>query len=156
MWNNEPEGGLESDGGEAPRAKAPPAAQEHVTPRQVGPRNRTVLLVDDEQLVRMVTRTILEQHGYEVETVADGEQAIAAVESTSFAAVLLDLTLPGMTGHDVLVRLKEHHPAVPVILSSGYPLEDQPPAELALADGVLQKPFSTADLLGVLRAATVK
>jgi CheY-like chemotaxis protein len=102
-----------------------------------------LLVVDDDRMVREVTVDLCGRLGLEVASAGSGEQALAllARAEESFAAVLLDLSMPGMGGLEVLSRLRALHPGLPVLVMSGY--ADRLPAEAP--DGVttfLRKPFS--------------
>jgi len=80
------------------------------------------MVVDDEELVRQMTRRMLERDGYAVITAADGPSALRQFEENGDTVdlVLLDMSMPGMTGDQVLSRLREMDPRVPVVISSGY------------------------------------
>jgi CheY-like chemotaxis protein len=65
-----------------------------------------VLVVDDEPDICMLVRVTLEGDGHEVSVAGDGETALAMVDEGSFDAVILDVTMPGMDGYDVLTALK--------------------------------------------------
>jgi CheY-like chemotaxis protein len=114
----------------------------------------TVLVVDDEVAVLEFARRVLESAGFEVVTAEDGHRAleIFARRSDEFAAVLLDLTMPRLSGEDTLLGLREIREDVPVILSSGYNEQDVTRrfATHALS-GFLQKPYRPADLLSKVR-----
>jgi adenylate cyclase len=86
--------------------------------RQVGPSQ--ILVVDDHQSNRDLLSRRLSRDGHAVVTAADGESALALVETTSFDLVLLDLLMPGMGGYEVLCRLKAdpRHFEIPVIVIS--------------------------------------
>jgi PAS domain S-box-containing protein len=95
-------------------------------PAVLEPRKERVLLMDDEDFVRDVTKDMLMQLGYEVQLAKDGDEAIetytrALKEGMLFDAVILDLTIPGGTGGDeAILKLLEIDPNVRGILSSGY------------------------------------
>jgi signal transduction histidine kinase/FixJ family two-component response regulator len=124
---------------------AEPAA---VVERAAGPA-QTVLVVDDEELVRNACRRILGQAGYRVLLAENGRRALELLESSAGAVqlVLLDLTMPEMGGEETLARLRKGWPQLPVVLSSGYSPEEarsgQP--EWALVD-FLQKPYASTTL----------
>ncbi|MEP7053396.1 MAG: response regulator, partial [Pseudomonadota bacterium] len=67
---------------------------------------RRVLVVDDEENLRLVLRTLLRRHGYEVETAASGEDALGMVDSFGPDVVLTDVRMPKMGGLDLLTTLK--------------------------------------------------
>lgn len=114
-------------------------------------RKALILVVDDEDGVRLTTRRLLERAGYQVEVAASGVEALARIETPGAPApalVLTDVMMPGMSGRDLGLRLGERRPPVPVAYVSGYI-----GGEISSADGVeglrplLEKPFRAADLL---------
>ena len=123
------------------------AKPQHAEPR-LG--SGTVLVVDDDETVRRVARSILERHGFTVVTANDGVEAVeAVVESPErFSLVLLDMTMPRMSGDEAFLAIKAVRESVPVILSSGYSEQDAvsrfAPAGLA---GFVQKPFQVRELM---------
>lgn len=78
-----------------------------------------LLIVDDEEKVRVYLARLLERRGHEVETAANGESAIARAADRDFDVVLLDILMPGMSGMEVLTRLKALKPKMPVIMLTG-------------------------------------
>ncbi len=116
--------------------------------------SETVLLVDDEDLVREVYGSILEMYGYRVMMAADGIEAldIHEREKNEIDIVVLDLIMPGLDGGQVAMELNKNHPQLPILLQSGL----QPPAmpELMHVDSVrafLRKPFLPEYLLTEMR-----
>jgi two-component system, chemotaxis family, chemotaxis protein CheY len=77
-----------------------------------------VLVVDDSGLARRLTRKILEELGCEVEDVADGTQALERYSLNRHDVVILDLLMHGMYGGDVLEKLRQLNPTLPVIIAS--------------------------------------
>jgi CheY-like chemotaxis protein len=116
----------------------------------------TILVVDDEELVRKMARFTLERYGYSVEMACDGREACTCFDARpdEFAAVLLDLTMPGMTGEDVLRRMREVRADVPVVLSSGFTESEAVRRfeDLGLA-GFLQKPYTATALAKKIKQA---
>jgi PAS domain S-box-containing protein len=109
----------------------------------------TVLLVDDEQMMRRAGQRLLEKLGYKVLLAEDGLAAVRtfAAKRGQIAAVMLDIIMPVMDGAETLAKLKEIDPSVPVLLSSGYSREEQADELLRKgADGFIQKPFDLATL----------
>ncbi|WP_045211718.1 sigma-54-dependent transcriptional regulator [Desulfonatronovibrio magnus] len=78
-----------------------------------------VLIIDDEEDIRLSLRGILEDEGYEVMDAESGEQALAVI-NRSIDLVLLDIWLPGMDGLKVLTRLQDKYPDLPVLMISGH------------------------------------
>jgi CheY-like chemotaxis protein len=117
-----------------------------------------VLVMDDERTVREVAAAMLSACGYEVDSVADGDQAIEAYglamrSGRPYAAVVLDLTVPaGRGGVDTMARLLEMDPGARGVVSSGYSVGSvaEDPRRAGFR-GVVNKPYT----LGELRAALV-
>jgi two-component system cell cycle sensor histidine kinase/response regulator CckA len=129
------------------RAAEPPALLRGSARLQ--PDGGRLLVVDDEEGVRLVLRRLLEREGYAVEVAHDAAAATALLEAgiPGLAGVLLDLTMPGVPSEEVAVALRTTHPEAPLLLMSGYSQEELAERQRALgAVGWLQKPFS-ADML---------
>jgi len=90
------------------------------------PLSRTILLVDDDVSIQEITSRLLQILGWSVVTAGSGEECLAQLSRTpqAFQAVLLDLTLPRMSGEQTLRQLRERHPTLPVVLMSGHPSEE--------------------------------
>lgn len=115
----------------------------------------TILVVDDEEPVRKVTRRALLQCGFAVLLAEDGRQAIEMFQQhrAEIAAVLLDLTMPLMAGDEVYRELRTLSPDVPILLSSGYAPENFAGRLPDDADQFfIQKPYEKAQLMQRLRA----
>lgn len=115
----------------------------------------TLLVVDDDDIVRMVTTRMLERSGFTVLTAADGAAGVEIYRSNAggIRAVLLDMTMPKMDGRETFAALRALDPAVKVIIASGYPESDATGqfGESGLA-GFIQKPYSPDELLARVRA----
>ncbi len=109
----------------------------------------TVLVVDDEEMVRDLCAATVEQLGFRVLSAADGEEALEVfrAHADEISCVIVDLTMPGMDGPTVLKHLSGVRPGVKVILSSGYSLRDIPRliSEGGFA-GFLEKPYTMQNL----------
>jgi signal transduction histidine kinase len=105
-----------------------------------------VLVVDDEATVRNTTSRMLRGLGYEVEAASSGAEALLLCDGGRFDALVLDLMMPGMTGVQVLQRLREKGRRVPTLLVSGFDLSGSAEEGSALAEAVLQKPFTLRQL----------
>jgi PAS domain S-box-containing protein len=112
----------------------------------------TVLLVDDEPLVRASTADMLTELGYEVVEASSGQDALALIEVRAPDLVITDHLMPGLSGTDLALILASERPGLPVLIVSGYADLDGLPADLPR----LTKPFRQSDLaacVGRLRAA---
>jgi PAS domain S-box-containing protein len=111
--------------------------------------NATVMVVDDEEVVRRTTKAALERFGYSVVLTENGREAVDALRQMDgqISLVLLDLTMPVMSGEQALRAIREMRPDIKVILTSGY---DEGEALQRFASekpaGFLQKPFSVREL----------
>ena len=79
-----------------------------------------ILIVDDEAAIRSLLATAFERQGYEVRTAPDGPEAMALCKAEPFDAVVSDVVMPHMNGHDLARWIAEQNPRVHVILMSGY------------------------------------
>ncbi len=129
----------------APARVEPPAAPS----ADEGPEGRTVLLVDDEEDVRAVTAHMLERLGCSVLQAGDGREGVDVFRAHErvIDAVIVDLTLPRLSGDRVFREIRTIRPDMRVILMSGY-RDEKATAGLAEAGlaGFLRKPFSVGDL----------
>ncbi|HTL69099.1 MAG TPA: response regulator [Lacunisphaera sp.] len=113
-----------------------------------------VLVVDDEDTVRLTAGEIIRFFGFEVEGAASGARALELLRAADqrFDLVLLDLTMPGMDGYATFTAIRELLPAQPIVVFSGYTVQD---AHQRFAgrnlNGFLQKPFSVESLRDILR-----
>jgi two-component system cell cycle sensor histidine kinase/response regulator CckA len=115
---------------------------------------KTVLVVEDSETVRGLICAILSQSGYRVIETGDGQQAIAAFdrEGDGIDLMVTDVVMPGMTGPELFVLLKDPFPAMRVLFVSGYTgdtvLEQE---QFGSRAAFLQKPFSPDALIGAVR-----
>ena len=82
---------------------------------------KRILLVDDEEGIQLLYREEFEEDGFEVTTAFNGKEALEQFSQEPPDLVILDINMPGMNGIEVLRRMKEINPNLPVILSSAYP-----------------------------------
>jgi len=115
----------------------------------------TVLLVDDEPMVRMIAETVLKNHGYHILTASDGQEAVDLFREhqDTISLILMDMTMPRMSGLEAFHAIREMDRLTPVIICSGYvvdlgqwqtPLGDRP-------NGFVQKPYNLRDLATTVR-----
>jgi len=120
---------------------------------------RRVLVVDDEESIRVISARALERHGFVVETAVDGVDALEkfGADPSRFAAVLADLMMPRMGGRDLVQEIRRLVPGLPIICSSGLmeAVSDQTGAGGPGEDGpevLLRKPYGEKELVDVLGA----
>ena len=94
---------------------------------------RRVLVVDDEENLRLVLRVFLKKHGYEVEVASSGEQALELLDSFGPSFILTDVRMSGMSGLQLLGELKARNSQATVIVMSAYASVD--PAIEAMKSG---------------------
>jgi len=105
--------------------------------------SHTVLVIDDEDLVRDVVARMVEELGYTTVTARDGKAGLALLGKHQVDAVLVDLSLPQMSGADVIAAMRRLRPGLPLIVCSGYDRDSRGPIE---ADAFLPKPFRIESL----------
>ena len=112
-----------------------------------------LLIVDDAAEMRLFLRQELEQEGYVCEEAANGQQALSQLRSHSWDLVLLDWSMPGITGVELCRRLRHGHITTPVLmLTARDEVCDRVEALDSGADDYLTKPFSLDELLARVRA----
>jgi two-component system, OmpR family, KDP operon response regulator KdpE len=113
-----------------------------------------VLIVDDERSIRSVLRTTLASFGFAIAEAAQGEEALALLNSAQFDAVLLDMLMPGMNGVQLCRIMRPGWPRLPIIMLTVEESEDAKVEALdAGADDYITKPFHVSELLARLRRA---
>jgi CheY-like chemotaxis protein len=116
--------------------------------------SETLLFVDDEASIRRLGQTILEHHGYTVLSAKDGEEALEVFqrEQKRIKLIVLDLTMPRMSGREVLKRFLRLNPTIRILISSGH---QTPPDSNELQDlGMIEfvpKPYRPDDLARSVR-----
>jgi CheY-like chemotaxis protein len=104
-----------------------------------------VLYVEDNALVREITCELLAVENREVIAVATGEEALKVFQESRFDIVVTDISLPEMSGMDLVRHLKNLAPSVPIILASGYPIGSGD-ARLGANMRAITKPFEAPQL----------
>jgi two-component system response regulator MprA len=114
------------------------------------------LIVDDDEPIRSMLSTIVQHHGFSVETASDGNEAIESIARDGFDVVLLDLMMPRVDGWAVLRYMQEHRPdlVARTIIATAVPeretlrsIDDNP------VFAILQKPFEMERLIHDVKAA---
>jgi CheY-like chemotaxis protein len=139
--------------GDAPRVA--PRTREATRPHASG----LVLVADDVVFIRSAATRTLEGAGYRVIGAGDGREAIALIDrhGEELVAVLLDVTMPGMSGEEVFHHIQRVRPSLPVVLSSGYSEQDATSRFVGKGlAGFLAKPWMPADLLAAIEKAIAR
>jgi CheY-like chemotaxis protein len=130
-----------TDAGASPEASAPA-------------RGATILVVEDDDGVRELTRRVLAQVGHRVLAAASGAEALALIRTTEIDLVLTDVVMPGMNGRELVERIKPTHPHTRVIFSSGYTEAAVLQRGVTSRDvAFLEKPYSPAQLRQAVQQA---
>lgn len=121
--------------------------------KEAGGRAR-VLIVDDDREMRALLADVLGEAGYDVTEAADGARALIRLRSESFAAIILDKNMPGLSGLDLLPGLRTICPETPVILITAFgDVGTYVDAMEKGATAYIFKPFRMQELLEVLQRA---
>ncbi len=111
-----------------------------------------VLVVDDEEPIRMFLVKLLTRYGYEAIGCPDGAKGLAAFQEGDFDCVVLDLVMPGMGGREVFAGLRAMDPEIRIVVCSGHPLNQSVEGLVGPHSVYLQKPVGAADLLRQISA----
>jgi DNA-binding response OmpR family regulator len=111
-----------------------------------------ILVVDDDEPILILMRSILKEFQFDPLVAASGAEALNVAHAQRPDLILLDKNMPGMSGEDLVVRIRETADlrSVPVLILSGEPMESDEIAALG-ADGAIQKPFDLPDLIKRIR-----
>jgi len=111
-----------------------------------------ILIVEDEESIRTVLATILEEEGYITETAQNGKEAIEKSEAKFYNLALIDIRLPDMEGTELLTAIRETTPKMVKIIMTGYPsLQNAVEAVNKGADAYILKPFKIEDILKTIK-----
>ena len=115
----------------------------------------TLLLAEDDAIMRKLTRKMLEEHGCKVLEAVDGEAALKVISqnSTRIDLILTDVVMKGMNGPELVLRLMDSHPEMKVVYMSGYTGELVAHQGLQSGIPLLEKPFTRATLLKIIDEA---
>jgi CheY-like chemotaxis protein len=114
----------------------------------------TILVIDDEDIVRLMAENILTECGYNVISAENGRSGIDLYKNSfnDIDAVLLDMAMPGMSGKEVYTELKKINPGVKVLLASGFRQDYRVDEVMGLGvTGFIQKPYSLGELSGKVK-----
>jgi CheY-like chemotaxis protein len=112
----------------------------------------TVLVAEDDSLIRTVFADIVRNEGFELVEADDGERALQIVNARKIDMIITDMKMPVMDGFDLLVAVKKAHPEIPVTVITGFNSEYREEEALkAGADAYITKPFKVADVAQTLQ-----
>jgi DNA-binding NtrC family response regulator len=108
---------------------------------------RRILIVDDQESMRVLLQDMLNVMGYEADVAEGGEEALTIMAGADFDLVLSDLNMPGMDGTALLKAVKTDHPDIPVVIITGYgTFHTEKRVMREGADGYISKPCTLAKL----------
>lgn len=116
---------------------------------------KKILIIDDEELIRLTIEDVLINEGYAVDTADNGEQGYQMQLNTGFDLVITDILMPVKEGIQTIKALRQKWPRLPIIaISGGGKIRNADYLDTARqvgANAVLAKPFTEEDILGVVR-----
>lgn len=115
---------------------------------------KKILIVDDELNMRLVLSAMLKKEGYEISAASNGKEALQILQSNKFAVVITDLKMPDVDGMELLIRIAERYPEIPVIMITAHGTIAT--AVEALKKGAfdyITKPFDLDDLKNIVSKA---
>jgi DNA-binding NtrC family response regulator len=111
-----------------------------------------IIIIDDDENIRKVLQTILEDEGYYIETAETAKKGIEKCESSFYNLALIDVRLPDMEGIELLTKLPSTKPKMRKIIVTGYPtLQNAVSAVNNGADGYVLKPFDVEKILATIK-----
>jgi len=115
---------------------------------------KSILVIDDEPIIRQTITDILTGRGAEVETACDGADAVAMIARRRYDVILTDIKMPHKNGYEIFAAAKDADPHVPIIFMTGFGYDPNHSIIRARQEGlagVLYKPFKVGDLLSLIR-----
>jgi DNA-binding response OmpR family regulator len=117
--------------------------------------DKPILIVDDEKNIRLTLSQTLETLGAEIDTAANGEEALTKLRQKGFGLILLDIRMPGMDGMEVLRQVREIRPDIRVIMITAYGTVESAVEAMKLgAVDFLQKPFDPEEIRELVSLVT--
>lgn len=113
-----------------------------------------ILVLDDEEIVRVSCKKCLTPEGYDVDVAANGVEGLAMTENTRYDVILTDLKMPDMDGMEFLAKVKEKHPDTKVIMITGYSTVEHAVKAMRMgAYNYIEKPFTPDALIDAVKEA---
>ena len=117
--------------------------------------NLNILVIDDDESMRDSCRQMLSREGYNVKVAEDGYKGLKLIKKGSFDIVILDLKMPGISGIEILEKIKSSSPETIVIVITGYPTVQSAVTAMKLgAYDFLPKPFKPDELNAIIKRAS--
>ena len=114
--------------------------------------NKTVLIVDDNPNMSALLSEMLEIFDFKSESARNGKEALEALKKKKFSMVITDIKMPEMSGIELLGKVKEINPKMPVVMISGYSVGEFENDKNFKPDGFLSKPFLMSDIEKLLNS----
>lgn len=113
-----------------------------------------ILVLDDEEIVRVSCKKCLIPEGYDVDVAANGVEGLSMTENNRYDVILTDLKMPDMDGMEFLVKVKERHPDTKVIMITGYSTVEHAVKAMRMgAYNYIEKPFTPDALIEAVKEA---
>jgi CheY-like chemotaxis protein len=113
-----------------------------------------ILIVDDDEPTQNLLRAVLRRCGYTCDVASNGGQAIALLREKPFAAVVLDMMMPEVSGYEVIAHLATAENAVPVIICSAAGPRALAGVDPSVVKAIVRKPFDIDQLIAAVSAVT--
>jgi DNA-binding response OmpR family regulator len=107
---------------------------------------QTVLVIDDDQVIRDVLNEFLTEQGYKAVLAADGLEGLDSIKNETYDLIIMDIRLPYVSGIGLVKIARQENPQIPIICITGYGDSPEKIAEEEKADVTLAKPFNLKDL----------
>lgn len=119
--------------------------------------NARIIIIDDDESIRQVLKTILEEEGYVVDTADTGKEAVLKTSEKAYNLALIDIRLPDIEGIDLILKIKDTTPRMRKIIVTGYPtIQNAMEAVDRQADAFILKPFDVERVLQTIREQLMK
>lgn len=113
---------------------------------------KPILIVDDNPNMSSLLSDMLEVFDYPSERAGDGQEALDKLNGQPFSMVITDMRMPNMTGLELIQQIKQKYPKLPVVLISGYSINEFDSIDGPKPDGFLAKPFMMSDVERLLNS----
>ena len=114
--------------------------------------NARIIIIDDDESIRKILSTILEEEGYMVDTANNGKEGIRKTNDNCYDLALIDMRLPDIEGIDLLLKIKDTTPRMRKIIITGFPtIQNAMEAVNRRADAFILKPFEVEKVLQTIR-----